>query len=82
MKHNLTKKLNLMLAAIVISATFTSCASYSTVQLAKGEYNVVTGKEPKKAIPASYILLPVSVAVDIVTSPFQLYIYSQMGNAR
>ncbi len=80
MKHLLTKKLNRMLAAIVISSTFTSCVSYSTIQLAQGEYNVVTGKEPKKAIPASYILLPGSIAADIVTSPFQLYLFSQMGS--
>ena len=49
--------------------------TYSAVQRAKGEENVWTGYEPKEAHPAYWALLPLTVPADIVTSPFQLYMY-------
>jgi hypothetical protein len=51
------------------------CMTYSSVQRAKGEHNVVTGHTPTEPQPGYYALLPLAVPADIATSPFQLIIY-------
>jgi hypothetical protein len=63
----------LLLEALLLSSS--GCITYSAVQEAKGKENTITGNEPKKAHPACYALLPLTVPADIATSPVQLAIY-------
>ena len=51
------------------------CMTYSSVQKAKGQDNVVTGDHPSEAHPWYFALVPLTVPLDIVTSPVQLIVY-------
>jgi hypothetical protein len=68
----------LSLFAILMSTD--GCMTYSTVQRAKGNYNVVTGHKPDEPHPAYYALVPVTVPLDIATSPIQLIYYIVLNN--
>ena len=63
----------LLLFALLVSAN--GCMSYSAVQRAKGQHNVVTGHSPTEPHQSYYALLPLTVPADVATSPFQLIIY-------
>ena len=56
-------------------ASTNGCMTYSAVQRAKGEHNVVTGDSPTEPHPGYYALVPLTVPADVVTSPFQFIIY-------
>jgi|GEM_PF-6353942 len=62
----------LFLALLVCS---NGCMTYSSLQRAKGEHNVVTGHTPTEPQPGYYALLPLAVPADIATSPIQLIVY-------
>jgi hypothetical protein len=51
------------------------CMTYSSIQKAKGDQNVVTGDNPDAPHPQYYALLPLTVPLDVATSPIQLVIY-------
>jgi protein-S-isoprenylcysteine O-methyltransferase Ste14 len=57
------------------------CMTYSSVQRAKGEHNVVTGHYPTEQHPGYYALLPLTVPADIATSPIQLLLYVLLGSS-
>jgi hypothetical protein len=59
-----------LLSVILVSTC--GCMTYSTVQRAKGESNAVTGNEPAEPHPWNYALVPLTVPLDVATSPVQL----------
>ena len=61
------------LVALLLSSS--GCMTYSTVQEARGKWNVVIGHQPDKPHPACYALVPVTVPLDVATSPIQLIYY-------
>ena len=68
------------LACILLLAlllTSNGCMTYSTLKRATGAPNDWTGKGPTEPNPAYYALLPLTVPLDIITSPYQLlgYVY-------
>ena len=67
---------SLLLLALLLAMS--GCMTYSTVQRAKGEHNVVTGHSPTEPHPGYYALLPLAVPADIATSPFQLFFYAYL----
>ena len=71
---------SLLLFALVIGAS--GCMTYSSVQRAKGEPNVVTGHHPTEAQPGYYALLPLTITADVATSPIQLLLYLLLGSSQ
>jgi hypothetical protein len=65
----------LLLVAILISSN--GCVTYCTVQNAKGVPTGATEPKPVKPEPhpAYYLLLPLTIPIDIVTSPIQGVFY-------
>ena len=63
------------LLLLVLVLDMSGCMTYSTVQCAKGDYNVVTGHKPDEPHPGYYALIPLTVPLDIATSPIQLIYY-------
>jgi hypothetical protein len=62
-----------LLVALLISSN--GCMTYSAVQEGKGKWNVVTGHKPSEPHPACYALVPLTVPLDVATSPIQLIYY-------
>ena len=72
------------LSTLFLAATLAGmngCMTYSSVQRAKGEHNVVTGHSPTEAHRGYYALLPLTVPADIVTSPIQLLLYVLLASS-
>jgi len=70
---------SLLLIALLFSSN--GCITYSSVQRAKGERNLVTGHHPREPHPGYYALLPLTVPADIATSPFQLLVYVLLSSS-
>jgi hypothetical protein len=69
----------LLLFALIMYSN--GCMTYSSVQRARGEHNVVTGHSPTEPHPGYYALLPLAVPADIATSPIQLLLYVLLGSS-
>jgi hypothetical protein len=69
---------SLLLFALLVSSN--GCMTYSTVQRAKGDYNVVTGHKPDEPHSGYYALIPLTVPLDAATSPIQLIYYVVLSN--
>ena len=69
----------ILLFALLMSSS--GCMTYSTVQRAKGEHNVITGHSATEPHPGYYALLPLAVPADIATSPIQLLLYLLLGSS-
>ena len=67
----------LLVIAILVCAV--GCITYSSVQRARGNHNVVTGAPGGKAGPVCYALLPLTIPLDIATSPVQLLVYTLLS---
>ena len=72
--HVVKKIRHVLLVALLIGSN--GCMTYSAVQKGKGQYNVVTGDNPSEPHLAYYALLPLTVPLDVATSPIQLLIYA------
>ena len=72
---NLMKNIGCVLLIGLLIGT-NGCMTYSSVQKGKGQYNVVTGDNPSEPHPAYFALLPLTVPLDVATSPIQLLIYA------
>jgi hypothetical protein len=68
------------LLLLFLLLNMSGCMTYSTVQRAKGDYNVVTGHKPDEAHPGYYALIPLTVPLDVATSPIQLIYYVVLSN--
>ena len=62
-----------VLAVLLFSSN--GCMTYSAVQEAKGKWNGVIGHQPSEPHPACYALVPLTVPLDVATSPIQLIYY-------
>ena len=70
-------RLPLLLNAMLATA-LSSCATMNVLQEAKGGEYTLNGKDVvgvERDHPEAYLLLPVTVPVDIVTSPLQLFYF-------
>jgi len=69
--HYIPNRLLNICSIAVYLVFLNGCMSYSTLQRAKGEWNVVSGKQAENPEPINYALLPFAVAADVVTLPIQ-----------
>ena len=75
--------LNLLLIALLVSSN--GCMTYSAIQDAKGHQDKTmwlwreATSGDNKSRPAYYLLTPVTVPADIVTSPFQAIVLLFVG---
>lgn len=60
------------LVLLVTVMSTSGCITYSTVQRAKGQENIITGNQPAEPRPGYYALVPLTVPLDVATSPAQL----------
>ena len=73
--------ISLLLITLLVSSN--GCMSYSAVQDAKGHQDKTmwiwrgqtSGDSDNKSRPAYYLLLPVTIPADIVTSPIQAIVF-------
>ena len=68
-----------MALAVAFFTTQNGCMTYGAIQRAKGKSGPFESDKKQKADgkphPEYYRLLPLTIPADIVTSPFQLYLW-------
>jgi hypothetical protein len=68
--------MSLLLIAILISSS--SCITYCTIKRAKGEQIGWSDAPDERKHPAYYCFIPMTVPLDIATTPIQIFIWPEV----